>query len=200
MRQTSLLFALLVFFSCGDPNIESVVNKDDNGKVLEKFTRNKQNFERNGAYQKFYPNGTIKEEATYQANQLNGLHKFFYENGTIEIEENYRNGVLSGQYKKFYKNGTLALEMYYDNGVLTGITKGFYENGVQKEQVTFKENEENGPFVEYHENGNLKAKGSYLDGPNEQDSLYIYDQSGQLERVMFCENGICKTAYGKKPE
>jgi antitoxin component YwqK of YwqJK toxin-antitoxin module len=195
-----LLFASFCLLACTDKNIETIKVKDDNGILTEQFTRNKKDFAKQGLYQNFYPNGTIKEESHYQNNQLDGVRKFFYANGTIESEESFRNGVQSGVYKKFYPNGTLSLEMFYVNGVLTGVSKGFYENGVLKEQVNFKENEENGPFVEYYDNCNLKAKGSYLDGPNEHDSLYIYDVSGQLERVMFCQSGICHTAYGKKPE
>jgi antitoxin component YwqK of YwqJK toxin-antitoxin module len=193
-----LLVAMLFAIACGDPNIETITVKDEGGILSEKYTQSKKNADKQGLYQKFFRNGKVKEEANYVANEREGLHKFFYENGTLEIEENYKAGSLHGMYKKYYLSGKINLEMNYANGVLTGLSKAWYENGQLKEEVLFAENEENGSFVEFYENGNLKAKGAYLDGPNEQDSLYIYDLSGQLERVMFCQKGVCNTAYGKK--
>ena len=62
------------------------------------------------------------------------------------------------------------------------------------------QNEENGPFKEYHLNGNLKAVGNYLNGPNEDGNLKVYDENGDLEREMECTAGICHSIFSRDSE
>ncbi|MBK8491633.1 MAG: hypothetical protein IPL49_12310 [Saprospirales bacterium] len=78
---------------------------------------------------------------------------------------------------------------------MAGSWKRYYENGQLLEDVQFENNEENGPFVEYYDNGNLKAKGAYLNGDHEHGLLELYDTTGQLERKMNCEMGLCRTFW-----
>lgn len=59
------------------------------------------------------------------------------------------------------------------------------------EVVSFSDNEENGLFVEYYENGNLKVEGYYRNGDYEYGLLKLYDEIGELIKIMNCENGIC---------
>ncbi|MBK7093540.1 MAG: hypothetical protein IPH57_00170 [Saprospiraceae bacterium] len=43
-----------------------------------------------------------------------------------------------------------------------------------------KNNEENGSFEDFYENGKIHWKGTYLNGDNEHDTLYEYDDTGIL--------------------
>ena len=88
--------------------------------------------------------------------------------------------------------------MPYTEGVLVGEGRAFYENGQLKEVVHFKDNDENGPFIEYYENGKLKAEGQYLQGANEQDTLKLYDTLGILDRMMYCQSGLCRTIWQRQ--
>ena len=82
--------------------------------------------------------------------------------------------------------------------MLEGIGTAWYPNGQMKEKVTFSNNEENGAFEEWYENGKLKATGNYLDGDNEDGTLKLYDTLGQLERILECQRGACRTTWERK--
>ena len=45
---------------------------------------------------------------------------------------------------------------------------------------------------------NSKAEGTYIDGDNEQGELKLYDEQGELEKIMQCERGICHTTWKKE--
>lgn len=191
------LLPLLLFSAC-QPDIETVETRDEHGR-LERYQRRKKDFAKEGLYQRFHEKGYLMEEARYTNDSLDGERKFFYPNGTVESIEHFRRGVYDGKYQKFYENGQLQLEQEYAAGVLQGLSTAWYPNGVLKEKVTLRDNEENGPFTEWYENGNLKAAGIYRDGDNEQDSLKLYDTLGQLDRVLWCQMGACRTVWSKAP-
>ncbi len=192
------LLPLLLIAACKTGSIESVENRDDKGQLLEKFDRRKKDFAKEGKYQAFYPNGTIREEAFYQNDTLTGEQKFFYPSGTCEIVQNRQNGLFEGKYQKFFENGTLESEGDYRRNAMTGPWKFHYKNGVLKELVEFRDNEENGSFKEYYENGTLKTEGAYIDGDNENGPLKMYDSLGVLVKTMECDNGACRTIWVKK--
>lgn len=175
-------------------DIETAEHRDEHGR-LERYQRRKKDFAKEGLYQRFHEKGYLMEEAHYTNDTLDGERKFFHPNGKVERIEHFQNGVYAGKFQQFYENGQLQLEQEYVDGALEGLSTAWYPNGVTKEKVTLRENEENGPFTEWYENGKLKAVGSYLDGDNEQDSLKLYDTLGQLERVLMCQMGACRTVW-----
>lgn len=198
----ALFLALPLFFACKPSDRETVENYDEQGRLVERYVRRKTDFAKDGLYQRFAPDGRYVEEAVFRNDTLDGERKFFYPSGKVEIIEPNRNGVIHGKYRKFYENGSIALEQDYVNGVLEGESLAWYPNGTMKEQVSFLQNEENGPFKEWHENGNLKTEGSYFtpddedfSGDKEDGELKMYDSLGQLERIMDCKLGVCRTRW-----
>ena len=192
------LLPLLLLAACKTGSIETIENRDDKGQILEKFDRRKKDFAKEGQFQAFYPNGTIKEEAFYQNDTLTGEHKFFYPNGTCEIVQRRQNGLFEGHYQHFYDNGTLESEGDYRNNAMVGPWRFLYKNGVVKELVEFRDNEENGPFREFYQSGTLKTEGAYLNGDNEDGPLKMYDSLGVLVKTMDCQAGVCRTVWEKK--
>lgn len=73
------------------------------------------------------------------------------------------------------------------------MSYGYYENGILKERVTIKDGFENGDFEEYYPSGAVHWRGQYIDGPNEQDTLYEYAEDGALLKKMMCHKGWCST-------
>ena len=198
---TSLLaFLMLIFLTaCGeDAKLETVENKNDAGIVIEKFTRNKEDFAKEGKYEAFFDNGKLSMEANYVHDTLDGVRKIFNENGHVETIENYKNGSFSGLYQNFYPNGQVKFEGTYTDNVMGGIWKGYYESGKLKEEVTMADNDENGPFKEYHENGQIATEGNYLNGPFEKGELKIYDENGELTTRKICHLGICRDIWTKE--
>lgn len=193
------LFVLLHAF-CTENNLETVESRDAEGR-LERWQRNKQDFAKEGLYQRFYPEGALAEEAHYVHDSLNGERKFFYKNGHVESVEHYQNGIFHGKYLKYNENGNLLIEQEFVNGTMQGLSLAYYPNGVLKEKYTMKDNEENGPFQEFYETGVLQTEGTYApgkDGTAEQGKLKQYDENGQLIRIADCKDGICLTKWQKK--
>ncbi|MCB9272738.1 MAG: toxin-antitoxin system YwqK family antitoxin [Lewinellaceae bacterium] len=174
--------------------VEAVEAKDDYG-YTEKYERRKENFARQGLYERFNETGQRVEEAYYENDTLNGLRILYSDKGDTQVVETYRMGHFEGPFRSYYESGKLNVEGQYEADVMFGSWKAFYPTGELKEVVTFADNEENGPFVEYWPNGNLKAEGTYRHGDNEHGLLKLYDESGALSRTMNCDNGVCHTIW-----
>lgn len=195
-----LLPFLLLLFLAACSNVETVENTDENG-IRIRYERRKNDFAKEGMYQRYNPEGKLVEEAHYANDSLHGERKLFFPNGNLDVLETYRHGVFHGAYRKYYDNGKLQLEQTYDNGAMQGFSLGYHENGTLKEKVTMVNNEENGPFTEYFENGKIMAEGSYkpYDGEAlEEGELKEYNENGELIRVADCERGVCLTKWKKE--
>ena len=190
MKHILLLLPCFALFSCS--NLETITEQDDSGNTI-KYVRDKEDYAREGLYQVFGADGKLLEEANYKDDQLHGERKLFYANGQVEAVEQFANGEYTGNFLGYYENGKLKIAGNYVDNAMSGEWKRYYENGQTMEVVLFENNEENGPFVEYHENGKLKTEGSYKNGDNEHGELKMYKQNGELERIMDCEMGRCKT-------
>lgn len=174
--------------------VEAVEAKDSYG-YTEKYERRKEDFAKQGLYQRFNEAGQKVEEATYENDTLNGLRILYYDNGDTQVVETYRMGHFEGPFRSFYENGRLNVEGQYEADVMFGPWKAYYPTGELKEVVTFAENEENGPFEEFWKNGNKKAEGTYRNGDNEHGLLKLFNEAGELIRTMNCENGVCRTIW-----
>lgn len=193
MNRCIFLFFTVLLASCS--NTETIEVKNDNGVVIESYTRNKKDFAKEGLYKAYDDKGKLTEEAAYSNDTLNGLRKIFFESGNIKTEEIYVGGIFDGVYKVFYEDGKTELEGNYVKNEMEGVWKRFYPTGQLMEEVLFSGNDENGPFVEYHENGKFKAEGTYKNGDNEDGELKLYNEMGVLERKMNCTTGRCVTTW-----
>jgi antitoxin component YwqK of YwqJK toxin-antitoxin module len=191
-------FLLLLLTACS--NLETVEDIDENGQKI-RFQRRKNDFAREGLYQRFSADGKLLEEVTYAGDSLHGERKFFYPNGAIEQVETFRMGVYHGPYRKYYESGKIQLEQTFENGAMQGQSIRYYENGNIAEKVTIVNNEENGPFTEYYENGKIAAEGAYatVRGESaEEGELKEYDENGTLIRIADCKRGVCLTRWKKE--
>ncbi len=188
----------IFFFACNNANLETVVNYDENGNLIEKYTRRKELHLKQGLYTAYYPDGSLREESRYEKDTLNGERKLYYETGQLQILENYSRGQFEGIYQAFYENGQLEQEGTYVANEMSGDWKRYYDTGELMEVVSFKNNEENGPFKEYYKNDQLKTEGTYLGGDFEQGLLKKFDENGDLVQKMQCDHGICRTIWTKE--
>ncbi len=197
--KNTYLFLLLIFLfcACGTNNLEQVEVIEEDGSKLS-YTRNKENFAKEGTLTRFAVDGSKLEKAEYKNDTLNGFRHLYYPNGNIQVSENYVNGAFEGVFQSFYENSKLQLEGNYVKNVMEGVWKGYYDSGELKEEVLFKNNNENGPFVEYHKNGKLKAKGNYLEGDNEDGLLELFNEEGEMVKKMQCKKGVCRTTWTKE--
>ena len=201
MTHRLVFFFLMVslLLGCSGSQLETVEVETEDGYV-EKYSRNKTDFAREGLYSKINSAGITVEEATYKRDTLHGYRILYSEKGDTQVVETYKLGLFSGPYKSFYENGQLELEGMYEGNMMGGEWRRYYDTGELMEVVTFRENEENGPFIEYFRNGNLKAEGHYLNGDNEHGELKLYNEKGELIRKMNCEHGVCRTSWKAESE
>jgi antitoxin component YwqK of YwqJK toxin-antitoxin module len=188
-----LLFVTALFAQCS--SVEVTENKDEAGRLIERFSVHKKTKLKDGLHETFYASGSKSEESHYVNGVLKGEQKFYYEAGQIQEIRNFDlSGSFSGAYKAYHSNGHLKSEGQYLNGAMGGKWKFFYPSGNIKEIVHFENNTENGPFIEYHENGKIKAEGTYAD-EREHGLLKLYDEKGELTKQMQCDNGACFTTW-----
>jgi antitoxin component YwqK of YwqJK toxin-antitoxin module len=192
-----IALVLLTFASCKE-KLETVENKDENGHLIEVYTRRVSDYAKEGLYIRYDSEGKKIEQSHYQNDTLQGERLLYYSNEKPQYLETYVKGQHEGPYKAYYETGELELEGQYKDGVMTGKWRGFYKNSQLKEVVTFENNNENGPFIEYYPNGNLKAEGTYKEGDQENGLLKLYDEQGQLERKMECNMGRCHTIWSRE--
>jgi len=187
----SLLFVALT--SCS--KTEQVEMRNEDGIVIERYSRSKKDSLMHGSYEAFDDKGNMIEKATYTEGKLDGVRTLYYPSGEVQYVENHLKGEFEGTYQAYYPEGQLELEGEYVDNKMSGIWTAYYPTGKIKETVTFVDNEENGPFKEWYSNGVIKAEGEYADGDKEQGELVLYDLKGNVNKRMYCESGICKTVW-----
>ena len=190
------LLIALSFTACFS-SVEWQEEKDEHGQTIATYQVDRKTGKKEGQYKRF-SQGVLIEQSHYRQDTLDGVRTLFYDNRAPEIIETYVMGTYEGPFKSYYKEGAVKLEGNYRGGSMESTWIKYYPSGQIMEKVTMADNEESGPFVEYYENGNLKAQGNYLNGDNEHGELLLYDEDGQLERKMQCDQGICHTTWARE--
>lgn len=191
-----IIIALFLFFGCSQK--KWVETTDDYDRVIEKYQINKEGL-KDGPYEAYYEDGTLKENATYLAGKLEGRRVIYHPNGQKDIEEMYENNLLIGDYLNYSPQGQLILKATYKGGVMDGMLIRYDTLGRLIEEVTMRNNEENGPFREYYANGQLHWEGTYLNGDNEFGELKEYNEQGELLKKMECDSlAVCRTVWTKE--
>lgn len=103
-------------------------------KVIGEFVNNRPN----GQFQKFYPNGNLKEEATFIGQRYIDTLKRYSVDGVLTYQANYNDaGLETGVVKYFYNNGSPEFIYYAENGTPVGKATRYWSNGDIKEELKF---------------------------------------------------------------
>jgi antitoxin component YwqK of YwqJK toxin-antitoxin module len=179
-------------------------------KSIEKINQYDAQGNKEGLWQTFYPDGTVKWEGTYMDGKREGYFKTYSENGSLKTIDKYINDVLQvnapelaklevktdyypdGKIKSTgpYKNGQPfgAHRMYDENGAV--IKAQVYDSGrVVAEGVLDEGNLQQGNWKEYHENGQISAEGSYVNGVKVGPWKYYYSNGSKLEDGKYDQKG-----------
>ncbi len=191
------IFLVLILQSCrSKTELHQVF--DESGNLVEEYTRNIEDFSKEGLYTRFYEDGkTPAEQATYVRDTLDGWKIFFNENGDTSSVSKIEKGILHGPHREFHPNGKVSQAYHHVNGEIIGIFKEYHESGALKGEITFSGNNENGHFVEFHENGKKAWEGTNKDG-KEHGEVLKYDENGELIRKLNCVVGRCETIWKKE--
>ncbi len=86
----------------------------------------------------YYPDGTLKEQGTWNALGWIGAYRFYYPNGKIYYEWGFdQNGKRTGQQKYYHENGNVMFDGEWNAGKENGVIKEYYENGTLRSEKTF---------------------------------------------------------------
>lgn len=72
---------------------------------------------KNGVWQKYFEEGVLLVEGSYQNDLLDGSIQFFYATGKTHIKGQYVNGMKNGKWMYFTEEGKLDYEENYEMGV-----------------------------------------------------------------------------------
>jgi len=123
---------------------------------------------------KWYTEGKLKTEATYQFNDLHGKLTRYTEDGDVDYTEFYEFGNRTGEWLNYHKNGRLSVKEYFENDELEGKKSLFNPDGNLQINLFYKR----GRLIGY----------SYLDKSNtEIPQIEIKNQTAEL--VSYYPNG-----------
>jgi len=193
IKKIPFVLCLALLISCS--NVKMQKELDENGTLQAQFEIDKKTGLKNGTLERFYPDGSKSEKATYVEDKLHGNREVYHENGKLMASESYVEDVFDGPYKSYSESGELLSEGNYQNNAMEGTWTFYYPTGELKERVLFTHGDENGPFEEFHQNGKKKAVGSYKGGDYEHGDLSLYNTDGVLVKKMNCNMGRCETSW-----
>ncbi len=186
-----LIFALILKFSVAQ-NFEmyknDTINRTDKDnlkqgkwltfdeaklKVVEEgnFLNNK----KHGIWKKYFFNGNLQSEITFQNGIPDGYAKIYHENGKVAEEGMWKVDKWVGNYKFFHENGNPSYVWNFDaSGKRTGKQQYFHENGKLRIEGEWKEGKEAGVVKEYNEDGSLKSEKNFNDGKFDETTSKEY--------------------------
>ncbi len=102
-----------------------------------------------------YKVGDYTEKGKYVGDLKDGKWEAFYADGTLKYEGNYIQGNPDGEHRFYYPNGKLKEVNYYIMGISEKNWRKYDENGLLLLTITYKDNKEyriNGEKIEFAEN------------------------------------------------
>lgn len=85
---------------------------------------------RHGFHKVWYRGGrTLKSQHTYEGGIRNGEYQLYFADGTIREKGAYRFGIKHGKYQSFHRNGKIHIEGEYQDGKKSGDFTIYSSNG-----------------------------------------------------------------------
>lgn len=137
-----------------------------------------------GLWKKYYANGNLQSEITYQNGSPKGKTKIYYRNGNLSEEGYWEDDHWRGEYRFYHKNGQEAYIWHYnEDGKRTGTQKYFYADGSLKVEGTWDDGKKDGVIKKYYDNGTLKSQIAYNKGQIKEGSRKKYNKKKANRQV-----------------
>jgi antitoxin component YwqK of YwqJK toxin-antitoxin module len=160
-------------------------------KVEEGEYRNSQ---KEGLWKRYWPNGKLKSEITYEGGHPQGWYRTYYDTGVCEEEGGWWNNRNAGYLRRWHPNGQAQQMFNFDNnGKRQGLQRYFYENGNLELEVSVINGSESGPYRRYYPDGSLAEEKVFENGAVVPGSLKTYKPKSE-----FKEAPVEKDPYDKK--
>ncbi len=121
------------------------------------------NHDRDGLWQSFYNDGSVKESQEYVKGKKQGLSIGYFPNGVKSFEYEWNDDVASGIYKSYTKSGALKTDKELTNSENDGYYKGYFDVGesILEYKATYKDNFIEGTLYEYYSDGTIYQETTY---------------------------------------
>ncbi len=183
------------------------------GGFIKKIIRiNQLNTEgrKEGLWQTFFADGTVKWEGTYIDGKREGYFKTYNEKGELLTVEKYINDVLQLNPPElakldirsvYYSNGVVQSSGPYKDGVPFGMHRMYDTTGKPEKADVYDSgrivasgpidvaDEQEGPWKEYYDNGQLKAEGVYASGVKVGEWKYYFRDGKKFEYGKYDKKG-----------
>jgi len=163
-----------------------------------------------GLWQTFYPDGTVKWEGSYVDGKRDGYFKTYTENGSLKTIDKYINDVLQLDApelaklevkSEYFADGRIKSSGPYKNGMPFGAHRVYDTNGtvlkaqiydsgrVVAEGILDEGNLQQGNWKEFHPNGQVSAEGNYVNGVKVGPWKYYYMNGAKFEDGKYDQRG-----------
>lgn len=134
---------------------------------------------------KYYAEGTISSEVSYESGITNGLCVFYAADGSKERVSEIVSNVFHGKETEYYPDGKIKAEGMNEKGIKSGIWSFFDKSGHLKEKGPFKFGKKNGDFETYHANGKVESRGPYAAGSKKGSFSYFDANSLPVKIITY---------------
>jgi len=137
----------------------------------------------------FYPDGKPKLEYSYYEESgkkiEHGTYTKWYENGKIMIQGTYQDGKREGVWREYFRDGTLKAEGPYLNGERHGAWVIYYESGNKHWEGSYASGEKDGLWIEFANSKEEKrfSEVEYRNGKEVPGTFRQYDAYGNVVKT-----------------
>jgi antitoxin component YwqK of YwqJK toxin-antitoxin module len=129
-------------------------------------------FRKQGPWEEYYPDGTLKSKGSYLNDVKTGEWNYFFQEGQKEQIGGYKNGKPDGNWRWFYESGKTLREEKYRFGKLDGYATDYSINGDTLAFGEFVDGEREGNW--FFRQGNVLIKGRFVAGEFDGEWTHFY--------------------------
>ena len=156
------------------------------------------NNEREGMWKRYYPNGAVRSEISYQSGKPEGPYKLYYANGKVEETGRWHDGKQTDRFQRYHSNGILKEELSYDQeGNRHGRQQYYHENGTLALEVDMQLGAEHGMQKRYDEQGQLMEERNFDNGKSKPGGVKSYMTPQQTKAAQMGASQVVQSEERK---
>ncbi|GHN02556.1 hypothetical protein WSM22_40450 [Cytophagales bacterium WSM2-2] len=191
-KSSILVFIAVSLLTSCSSRKETELKDPLTGKLAERFqyteTSNGSQL-KDGFYKKWYPNGQLNLDGSYENNRKAGDWKVYYDDGALQETAHFVNDSLDGKLETFFKSGKKSSESVYSRNKRNGQVTVWYENGQIAEQFLTKDDRKDGPGLFFYSNGKKKFEAEFTN--DDFNGTYTeYLDNGTLFKQGHYKSGL----------
>lgn len=140
-----------------------------------------------GEAKEFYPNGSVKIEASFKNGLPYGTVKTYDKEGRLISQEEYKNGLRNGKVKRFNFIHNIPTEEHlsYKDGFLNGTRKIFGPDGKLLVSEEYRAGKRDGEVKHFNSEGFMEIKAEYKNGKKHGKRIFYYGNGNIMHEETF---------------